>query len=196
MLLMRATSNRITVHRVSAALVLLILVMAAGTTAAQSEGKATPEPSGEGAILAKPDRLVTDTAGILSAEEVSSLEETLVGVETRELAQVLVYIVPSLPADEKLEELTLRSVNAWGVGRAGVDDGLVIFVFVADRKVRIELGLGLESAISDEAAGRVIAEIIAPAFRREAYAEGLRGAVQELVRLLEFRASHGQALPP
>jgi uncharacterized membrane protein YgcG len=108
----------------------------------------------------------------------------LAAVERGGLAQMIIYIVPALPVGGVLEELTLRSSRVWGVGRAGVDDGLVIFVFVADRKVRIELGYGLERAISNEAAGRVIAEQIAPSFRRGAYAEGLRNAVQELSRLL------------
>ena len=104
---------------------------------------------------------------------------------------MLVYVAPSLPPGESLEEFTLRAANAWGVGHAGVDDGLVIFVFVTDRKVRIEVGLGLESVISDEAAGRIIAEHIAPAFRREAYGEGLRNAVQELTRLLALKPARG-----
>lgn len=106
------------------------------------------------------------------------LERELAGVEERGLAQMIIYIMPALPEGEVLEELTLRSANAWGIGRKGVDDGVVIFVFVADRKVRIELGYGVEKTISDAAAARVISEQISPSFRRGAYAEGLRNAAK------------------
>ena len=149
-----------------------------------SPPRSQTEDSGPGTPLPRPDRLVTDTAGILSAADVATLEHDLVTAEKQGLAQILIYIAPTLPPGEILEDLTLRSANAWGVGRAGVDDGLVVFVFFQDRKMRIEIGRGLENAISDEAASRIISETIAPLFRRGAYREGLQSGVQELSRLL------------
>lgn len=167
----------------------LLLIVAVGLVACQTASPQRP-------TSAQPARLLTDNAGVLTGEEVSSLEADLVAVEERGLAQMLIYIDPSLPPGENLEAFALRAVNAWGVGHAGVDDGLVIFIFIDDRKVRIELGLGLEGVISDEAAGRVIAEIIAPPFRRGAYGEGLRDAVRELSRLLALNPVRGTSPGP
>jgi uncharacterized protein len=146
-------------------------------------------PATTGFVLPAPEERVTDGAGVLSAEEISDLDRQLEEVERRGLAQMLIYITPSLPRGEVLEDLTLRNAKAWGIGRANIDDGLVIFVFFTDRKVRIELGLGLERVISNEEASRVITEFIAPAFGRAEYGEGLRGAVRELTRLLSVAAT-------
>ncbi len=135
-------------------------------------------------VLPKPDTLVTDQVGILSPEEVSNLTNDLRALEKDKLAQAVIYIVPALPAGEGMEELTLRSVNSWGLGRRRVNDGLAIFVFKADRKIRIELGSGLEAAISSAEAKAVIDEELAPEFRKNNYAEGLRRAVARLRQLL------------
>lgn len=83
-----------------------------------------------------------------------------------------------------LEDLTLRSVNAWGIGRKGLDDGVALFVFMKDRKLRIEVGLGLESNITNEAAKAIIDERIAPAFRQKQYAKGLHDAIDHVRTLL------------
>jgi uncharacterized protein len=138
--------------------------------------------------LPKPQRVVTDRAGILSAADVAALEESLVAMRREKLAEAIVYISESLPEGAVLEELTLRSVNEWGVGEAGLDNGLAIFVFLAERKVRIEVGLGLEKIVTDEEAARVIEERIVPAFRRQEYGEGLRDALSDLGALLRSGA--------
>jgi uncharacterized protein len=140
--------------------------------------------------LPRPARAVTDAAGILSPDDISALERDLASLKSRDLAEMIIYIVPSLPQGANLEELTLRSVNSWGVGRRGAGDGLAIFVFLADHKIRIEVGRGLEGAISDQSAARIIAENMAPAFVLDAYGEGLRSAVQEVSRLLEAKTEH------
>lgn len=173
-------------RRIGSCLIAAILLSATMTGGEAAAPKPTPSSaSGGGApVLPRPKRVVTDAAGWLSAADVTRLEAELVGLQKQGLAQIVIYIAPSLPAGANLEELTLRTANSWGVGRAGADDGLVIFVFAAERKVRIEVGLGLEKAISNEAAARVIRENIAPAFRRRAYGEGLHSAVQELARLI------------
>ena len=167
-----------------AAAVVLFAALVLSLTACQT---AAPSPPAAMRVFPKPDRVVTDVAGILSAEEIAALEADILDVRSRGLAEMVVYIAPSLPAGEILEEFTLRTANAWSVGRTDADDGLVIFIFMAQRKVRIELGIGLESAISNEAAAWVIAEKIAPPFERAAYAEGLRGAIEELARLLALK---------
>ncbi|HEX2833838.1 MAG TPA: TPM domain-containing protein [Thermoanaerobaculia bacterium] len=134
--------------------------------------------------LPKPKNIVTDGAGILTNEEVASLTSDLQALRTRGLGQVLIYIVPALPPGETMEEVTLRSANAWGVGDRMRDDGVVIFVFMSDRKIRIELGLGVEKKIDDATAARIIQEKMVPAFKRSAYAAGLHDAVVEIGRRL------------
>jgi uncharacterized protein len=179
---MSTTFGRLDARCAAAAVLFAVLVL--GSTACQT---AAPSPPATMRVFPKPDRVVTDVAGILSAEEIAALEADILDVRRRGLAEMVVYIAPSLPAGEVLEDFTLRTANAWSVGRADADDGLVIFIFMAERAVRIELGVGLESAISNEAAARVIAEKIAPPFQRAAYAEGLHGAVEELARLLVLK---------
>jgi uncharacterized protein len=142
------------------------------------------------ATLPKPTHRVTDRAGILSVDEIDTLTNDLQELERAGLARAVIYIDSALPPGEGLEELTLRSTNAWGVGRKGIDDGLAIFVFVKDRKIRIEIGRGLESAISNENAKSIIDEQMAPAFRRGNYAEGLISAIREIRELLRHRPPH------
>lgn len=140
------------------------------------------------ATLPKPERLVTDTAGVLTESEIQLLEEKAAALEKAKLAQLVIYVVPELPEGAVMETLTLDSMNEWGVGRKDVNDGLAIFAFMKDRKLRIEVGLGLEQVITNESAARVIQEQLVPAFRAEKYGEGLSAAVDELTRLLEARS--------
>ena len=104
---------------------------------------------------------------------------------------MLIYVSPALPSGEVLEDLTLCAANAWGVGNADTDNGIIIFVFMADRKIRIELGFGAARSISNDAAARIIEENMAPLFRQAAYGEGLKSAIRELRRLLVIGSSEG-----
>ena len=142
-----------------------------------------------GAVLPKPTHEVTDRAGILSVDEIDRLTKDLRALERAGLARAVIYIDSALPSGEVLEELTLRSANAWDVGRKGLNDGVAIFVFVADRKIRIEIARGLEDAISNAKAKAIIDEKMTPAFRQGKYAEGLALAIRE-IRALLHRSSH------
>lgn len=157
---------------------LAVLVFAISCQTAQS-------PIAPSLILPQPTRVVTDDAGVLSVEEVQTLEAKLQELRTARLAEAIIYIAPSLPPGAVMEEVTLCAVNAWGVGRRGINDGLAIFVFVTDRKIRIEVGFGLEAVITDAAAKAIIDDQIAPAFRAHKYGEGLVAAVDELHDLLK-----------
>lgn len=137
------------------------------------------------AVPPAPERRVTDLASVLSADETAALESELEAIDQRGQAQMIIYIAPAVPSGQLLEDFTLRAANAWGVGRADVDDGIILFVFIADRKVRIELGEGAAKMISDDAAARIIADDIAPHFRRKEYAQGLHRAIEKIERLLK-----------
>ncbi len=135
-------------------------------------------------VLPKPDKLVTDKAGILSGDDIEMLTEKLERLHERGLAQTLIYITPSLPKGETMEAVTLASANAWGVGDKKRNDGIVIFVFMNDRKIRIELGLGVARRITNATAAKIIEEKIVPAFKKKAFAQGLSETVKEIEKLL------------
>ena len=137
---------------------------------------------------------VTDLTGTLSADQVQQLDAVLAGIEQRKGAQLAVLLVPStLP--EPVEAYAIRVVEAWKLGRGAVagkrvDDGVLLLVAKNDRKVRIEVGYGLEGAIPDAVARRIIAEAIAPKFRQGDFFGGIQAAVADLGRLID-----GEALP-
>jgi uncharacterized protein len=92
--------------------------------------------------------------------------------------------VPSLE-DDPIEDFSLRVVEAWQLGAAQRDDGLLLLVAVAERRVRIEVGYGLEGEIPDALTARIIRGQIQPAFRRGDYATGIEEAFRQLMRLAE-----------
>lgn len=138
---------------------------------------------------------VTDLTGTLSSEQTAQLESQLQSIEQRKGAQVAVLVVKTTQP-EAIEDYSIRVAEAWKLGRGKVDgkkvdDGVLILVAKDDRKVRIEVGYGLEGAIPDAIARRIIAEAIAPAFRKGDFYGGLKAAVDDVGKLIE-----GEALPP
>ncbi len=154
-------------------------------------------------VVPKLTARVTDTTGSLSAEQRGLIEAQLAAIETRKGSQVAVLIVPST-APEAIEEFSLRVAEAWKLGRAKaggqqVDDGVLLLVAKNDRKLRIEVGRGLEGAIPDALAKRIIAETIAPRFRQGDIAGGVTAGVTEIGRLIDgetlpapWQGAHGQ----
>lgn len=133
---------------------------------------------------------VTDLATTLDAATQQRLEQRLAALETKKGSQLAVLIVAST-APEAIEQYALRVAEQWQLGRKGVDDGALLLVARDDRRLRIEVGYGLEGVIPDAIAKRVIAEIIAPAFRQGDFAGGIEAGVDRLARLIE-----GEPLPP
>ena len=151
-----------------AALALLLALGAAlalvpALTAARVAAAAPAAGSGSSlpAVPPSPARWVTDGAGFLSPAVRETLDARLQDYQARTGHQVLVWIGGSTGA-EALEDYTVRAFAAWRVGRKGIDDGLAIFVFADDRKVRIEVGYGLEGQLPDAIAERVVNEVIVP----------------------------------
>jgi uncharacterized protein len=133
---------------------------------------------------------VTDLTGTLSAAERQALESKLAAIEQRKGAQIAILMVPTTGADT-VEQYARRVFDQSRLGRKGVDDGVLLLVAKNDRTVRIEPGYGLEGAIPDIAAGRIVREQITPAFRQGDFAGGLGAAVDSLIRLID-----GEPLPP
>jgi uncharacterized protein len=127
-----------------------------------------------------PETYVADYAKLLPAEAAASLNAKLAQFDRDTSNQVLVAIFPQLPS-ASLEDFTIRAAQAWRAGGKKLDNGAVLFVFVKDRKVRIEVGYGLEGALPDVTARRIIEEQIVPRFRAGDYAGGIDAAVDAIM---------------
>ena len=134
---------------------------------------------------------VTDLTGTLSADERASLESKLVAFEGKTGAQMAVLMVPTTQP-EPVEAYALRVADAWKIGRKGRDDGVLLLVAKNDRKLRMEVGYGLEGLIPDAIAKRIVAEDVAPKFRDGRYAAGIDAAADRVIAIVE----KGELPPP
>jgi uncharacterized protein len=126
-----------------------------------------------------PTARVNDYAGLLTAAEQRQIENVLAERERATGAQVVIAIFKSLEG-ESLEDFSIKLAEQWRIGQKGLDNGAIVVVFVAERKVRIEVGYGLEPVVPDALAGQIIREVIAPQFRQGRYAAGLEAAARAI----------------
>src|SRR5690554_2106496 len=131
------------------------------------------------------DDYVLDQAGLLRVEEKRELASLLADFDQKTTNQFLVVILPSLPPATSLELYSLELAEAAKAGRAGKDNGLLLLILKDDRKIRIEVGTGLEEKITDGRAGWVIREILAPAFQRGEYYPGIKAAILNLMNRVD-----------
>jgi uncharacterized protein len=122
---------------------------------------------------------VVDRAGILSPEEEASLIRRLESIETEASVQFVIATIPGLEG-EPIEDYSIRLAEKWKIGQAGLDNGAIILVAASERRIRIEVGYGLEPVIPDGLAGRIIRERVAPEFQRGNDYQGLLAAVEAL----------------
>ena len=134
---------------------------------------------------------VTDLTATLSDAERAALDAKLAAFESTSGAQLAVLIVPSTQP-EPIEAYSMRVADAWKIGRKGRDDGVLFLVAKDDRKLRLEVGYGLEGLIPDAVARRIIAEDIAPKFRDGRYAAGIEAGVERIVGIV----TKGDLPPP
>jgi uncharacterized protein len=132
---------------------------------------------------------VTDLAGVLTPEQVGALDSKLGSFAQAKGSQVAVLIVPTTQPEE-IEQYAIRVAEAWKLGRKGVDDGALLLVARDDRKVRIEVGYGLEGALPDATANRIIDEVIVPSFRGGDYYGGIDAGVDRIIGVI-----NGEPLP-
>ena len=135
------------------------------------------------------DSPVVDTTGTLDAAQKQALEQQALALQQRKGSQLQVLIVPTTQPED-IAQYATRVFDQWAIGRKGVDDGVLLVVARDDRRVRIEPGYGLEGAIPDAIANRVIQEYLVPHFRQNDYAGGISAATGVLVGLID-----GEALP-
>ena len=124
---------------------------------------------------------VNDNAGMLTPQERSALEAKLQAYEEKTGQQFVLLTVPSLEGNV-IEDFSIKVVEKWKLGDAKADDGLLMVISLNDRKMRIEVGYGLEGSVPDAIGARVIREVLAPAFRTGAYAQGIDQAFSYLMR--------------
>lgn len=159
-------------------LAIVVLLFCAGVARAAE----TPIPP-------TPTRWVTDSANFLTPDTARSLDARLAAYERATGHQLLVYIGQTT-GGVPIEDWAVRAFKAWQVGRQGLDDGLVLFLFAEDRKLRIEVGYGLEGQVTDAQAARIINEIIVPRIQAGNSDEAVTTGVDALVRV-----TSGQGLP-
>lgn len=126
---------------------------------------------------------VVDEAGIVPPEVEARIEARLADYEAETGSQVAVLTVASLEGDP-IDDFSIRVAETWKLGRAGVDDGVLFVVARDDRRMRIEVGYGLEPELTDLEAGRIVDEIVAPRFRQGDFGAGVEAGVEAIVASL------------
>jgi uncharacterized protein len=126
---------------------------------------------------------VNDTAGMLSEDRAQQLEHRLEQFEQQTGHQIAVLSVSSLQGDT-LEDFSIRIAESWKIGQKGFDDGAILLISRDDRKVRIEVGYGLEGVLPDATANQIIQEVILPRFRADDYSGGIDAGITAIVEVV------------
>ena len=149
-----------------------------------------PVAAARAEVAVPPVARVTDLTGTLSAAQHSTLQQTLLDFQTRKGSQIAVLIVPTTEPED-IAQFGIRVADAWKLGRKGVDDGAILIVALNDHRMRIEVGRGLEGAITDLSSHRIIDEELRPRFRAGDVYGGVTAAINRLIALTD-----GEPLPP
>jgi uncharacterized protein len=147
----------------------------------------------EVAIPPAPSAWVTDTAGFLTPQTVDTLDARLRAYQATTGHQILVYVAPTTGV-APTEDWTERAFARWKVGRKGIDDGLVMFVFPTDHKVRIEVGYGLEQTVPDAIASRIIRNTVTPKIRAGQPDQAVVSGVDEILGVIGGEAAPAPAV--
>ena len=133
---------------------------------------------------------VTDLSGTLTEQQRTALEERLAAFEARKGSQIAVLLLPTTQP-ETIEQYGIRVGEQWKVGRKGVDDGAILIVAVKDRTLRIEVGYGLEGALPDAIAKRIVDDYIVPRFKSGDFYGGIDAGITRMMAVID-----GEPLPP
>jgi len=128
-----------------------------------------------------PRHYFNDYANVVSSGTAARLNQTLEDFERQTSSQILVAVYPRMQSDSSIEDYTVRVAQAWRVGRQGTDNGAVLFVFVQDRKLFLQVGYGLEGALPDALAKQIIDNEITPRFKQGDYDGGLSAGVSAIL---------------
>ena len=141
-------------------------------------------------VIPKLTQRVTDLSGVLSSSEQNALESKLSAYEKEKGSQLAILIL-STTGDETIEQFGIRVAEEWKIGREGVDDGIILLVAMEDRKMRFEIGYGLEGAVPDALAKRIITNVLTPEFRAGHFYKGIDNAMDVVISAIS-----GEELPP
>jgi len=122
---------------------------------------------------------IVDTTGTLSSEQKTTLANSIAESRSKTSNQIAILIIPSLENDS-LEEYSLEVARQWGIGSKENNNGVLILIAKDDRKIRIEVGYGLEGALTDAKSNQIIRNVIAPEFRQNKYFEGISAGLQSV----------------
>jgi uncharacterized protein len=156
----------------------ILLVLAAAISAQALE--VPPKPKGR----------VSDYTSTLSSSQIETLDRTLAEFENQTTNQIAVVLIPTLAGDS-LEDYSIRLAEKWQIGQKGRDNGVILLIVMEDRKIRIEVGYGLEAVLPDSLSGDIIRQVIAPRFRQGRFFEGIEAGVAAIVSATkgEYRAA-------
>jgi uncharacterized protein len=132
---------------------------------------------------------VVDTTGTLSASDVAAQSQRLLDFQKRKGSQIAVLIVPTT-APETIEQYSLRAAETWKIGRKKIDDGALLVIAKNDHRLRIEVGYGLEGALTDVTARRIIDEVIVPRFKTGDFTGGVGAGLTRMIGVID-----GERLP-
>ncbi len=181
------TAVRVSIARIVALVLAGSLAIASANVAAQAWQTGT-----DGLLPIPPlATRVTDLTQTLAPADASALETRLADWEARTSNQLAVLIVPTTQP-ESIEGYALRVAEQWKIGRKGKDNGALFLIARNDRKMRIEVGYGLEGTLTDVTARRIIAEDVAPAFRDGRFAAGINAGVGRIIAVV----GEGKPMPP
>ncbi|OIP91737.1 MAG: hypothetical protein AUK55_10650 [Syntrophobacteraceae bacterium CG2_30_61_12] len=139
---------------------------------------------------------INDPAGLLAPATIRQLDSILEELERTDSTQIVVVTIPSLEGDS-LEDFSIRLAEQWKIGRKQLDNGAILLVAAADRKIRIEVGYGLEGKLTDLTAGRIIRNVMVPRFRAGDFNGGIVAGVQAMIQAVrgEFTAPATSSRP-
>ncbi|MBB4866207.1 uncharacterized protein HNP46_005112 [Pseudomonas nitritireducens] len=160
-----------------------VAVPQAAETLVAVPDKAEPAPAASIAVpeLKSP---VTDLTGTLDSGTIITLKQRLLALQQRKGSQIAILMLPTTGQDS-IEQFATRVFEQWRLGRQGIDDGVLVLIAKDDRRMRIEVGYGLEGAIPDVVASRIIREEMVPAFRAGDFAGGIERTVDRLEQLID-----------
>ncbi len=140
-----------------------------------------------------PPRLVNDLAQVLQPQEAAALEQKLVSYNDSTTSQIAVVTVPTLGGND-IADYAQKLYESWGIGSKNNNNGILVLVAIQERQARIQTGYGLEGAVPDALAKRIISNTLVPAFRQNQYYAGLDRATDQLIALAkgEYKADPAQ----
>ena len=138
----------------------------------------------------RPEGRVTDRTGTLSRDQIQALEKKLSAFEKETTNQIAVLLIPSLEGGS-LEDYSIRLAEKWKIGQQGRNNGVILLVVKNDRKLRIEVGYGLEGALPDALSGTIIRNEIAPRFKEGQFYQGIEAGINSIIAATkgEYKAS-------